>query len=289
MAEAAAAAVPDAPRLTRSSAEETVEACVIDSDGRSRTVRLPGEYPLTLYVDRSELVTLMTLGQMPEALAVGYLRNQRLVGSLDEIVSVDVDWEVSAAAVVTRSGIAGADLSRRTVTSGCGQGTMFGEALGDLDGVELSRGGPLRAGELRDVIARVRDLDTVYKEAGAVHGCGLFARCGEGPPELLLYVEDIGRHNAVDAIAGWMWLNGVGGEDKVFYTTGRLTSEMVIKCAQIRVPFLVSRSGTTRMGHEVANRAGLTMVGRAVGRRHLVMSGAQHTETAAGAAAAGGA
>lgn len=280
-------AVTDAvrgPRLTRSSIAPTVEAWVSDADGGQRAVLLPGEYPLTLYVDRRELVTLMTLGQLPEALAIGYLRNQRLVSALSEIVSVDVDWEVSAAAVVTRDGIAATDLSRRTVTSGCGQGTMFGEVVDGLTETVLERRGPLGLAQLRDILAQVRALDTVYKAAGAVHGCGLFAREGEGA-ELLLYVEDIGRHNAVDAIAGWMWLNGVDGSDKVFYTTGRLTSEMVIKCAQIRVPFLVSRSGTTRMGHEVARQAGLTMVGRAVGRRHLVLSGAEHMET--GTAAAG--
>ena len=263
------------PELTRSRIAPVAQATAYDAEGAKRTISIPGERPLALYVDREEIVTLMTLGQMPEELAVGYLRNQRLVESLADIVTVNVDWEVEACAVATRTGIRAEALERRTITSGCGQGTMFGETIEDLEGAEMSRSAPLRPVELFAALAAMRELDTVYKEAGAVHGCALFVREGDAP-RILVHVEDIGRHNAVDAIAGWMWLNSVDGADHIFYTTGRLTSEMVIKCVQMRVPFLVSRSGTTGMGYEIARRTGLTVVGRAINRRFLVLSGESH-------------
>lgn len=266
------------PTLTSAQADPVAVAEALDAEGELREIRIPGERPLALYVDRREIVTLMTMGQMPEALAVGYLRNQRLVGSLGEIESVSVDWEVEACAVVTRGGLREEALGRRTVTSGCGQGTMFGEFLEGMGEASLSRDGPLRREELFGTLALMRDLDTVYKQAGAVHGCALLGRAA-GAPEMLVHVEDIGRHNAVDSIAGWMWLNGVDGADRIFYTTGRLTSEMVLKCAQMGVPFLVSRSGSTRMGYEIARRTGITMVGRAINRRFLVLSGREHFES----------
>ncbi len=221
----------------------------------------------------------MTMGQAPKELVVGYLRNQRLVISVDEIVSVDVDWEVGAAAVRTRSGISATALERRTVTSGCGQGTMFGELLDGLGSGELRRSRPLGRQELLDVLRCMRELDTVYKVAGAVHGCALFTRRG-GDVEMLIHVEDIGRHNAVDAIAGWMWLSGISGDDCVFYTTGRLTSEMVIKCVQMGIPFLASRSGATGMGYEIARRTGVTMIARAINARHQILSGIEHFDVA---------
>jgi FdhD protein len=225
-----------------------------------------------LYVDKREIVTLMTLGQAPEALAIGYLRNQRLVRSLDEIAQVHVDWESEAVAVSTRGGIDGLDakMDKRTVTTGCGQGTVFGSLMDEVDTIRLRDDVKLEEETLYEVLDAVRRHETIYKSAGAVHGCAL--ACGS---EILYFVEDVGRHNAVDAIAGKMWLDGVDGSDKIFYTTGRLTSEMVIKTAQMGIPFLVSRSGLTEMGYRIAAKVGMTMIGRAVNKHYLLFTGTQ--------------
>jgi FdhD protein len=231
---------------------------------------IAGEHPLTIYLDKREIVTLMTLGQAPEALAVGYLRNQRLVHKAGHILSVQVDWETSACAVTTtapRSDIP-KRLKKRTVTTGCGQGTVFGDLMEEIDQVQLPSGTRLDPAGLYALLDKVRQRETVYKQAGAVHGCALTRGS-----EILYFVEDVGRHNAVDAIAGRMWLDDVSGDDKIFYTTGRLTSEMVIKCAQMQVPILVSRSGLTRMGWEIATQVGLTMIGRAKGKHFLLFTG----------------
>lgn len=239
---------------------------------------IAGEHPLTLYVDKRELVTLMTLGQAPEALALGFLRNQRLVGGIDEIAAVHVDWEVDAVAVTTRAGAAdfSARTAKRTVTTGCGQGSVFGSLMEEIDAIRLPQHARLSQRSLYALLDAVRRRETVYKQAGAVHGCAL-VRCSDdvqsATAEVLYYVEDVGRHNAVDAIAGHMWLDRVDGGDKVFYTTGRLTSEMVIKCAQMGVPFLVSRSGLTEMGYRIARQVGLTMIGRAANTRYLLFTG----------------
>lgn len=235
---------------------------------------IAGEHPLTLYVDKREIVTLMTLGQEPEALALGYLRNQRLVSSIDDIESVHVDWETDAVAVRTRKGLDNleAKMSKRTVTTGCGQGTVFGDLMEEIDEIRLREDVTLTEEALYALLDAVRRHETVYKSAGAVHGCALAAlHCSDA--EILMFVEDVGRHNAVDAIAGRMWLEDIDGSDKIFYTTGRLTSEMVIKAAQMRIPFLVSRSGLTRMGHDIATRTGITMIGRAVNRHYLLFTG----------------
>jgi FdhD protein len=229
---------------------------------------IAGEHPLTLYVDKREIVTLMTLGHAPEALVIGYLRNQRLVKSLDEIRAVQVDWETDAVAVTTRQRRKLA-LGKRTVTSGCGQGTVFGDLMEEVDQIRLREDLKLTDESLFVLLDKVRRHETIYKQAGAVHGCALADTRGE----ILMFVEDVGRHNAVDAIAGFMWLDAIDGSDKVFYTTGRLTSEMVIKCVQMRIPFLVSRSGLTEMGHKIAHRVGITMLGRASGKHYLVFSG----------------
>ncbi|HET7402284.1 MAG TPA: formate dehydrogenase accessory sulfurtransferase FdhD [Usitatibacter sp.] len=232
---------------------------------------IAGEHPLTLYVDRKEIVTLMTLGAAPEALAIGFLRNQRLVDSIDEIESVQVDWEVNAVVVTTCGGLV--DLERRTqkrtATTGCGQGTVFGDLMADIENIRLDDAMRVEEETLFGLLNAVRLHESIYKQAGAVHGCAL----AKGA-EILTFVEDVGRHNAVDAIAGWMWLEGVDGRDKIFYTTGRLTSEMVIKAAQMQVPVLVSRSGLTKMGHEVAQQVGITMIGRAVNKHYLLFTGA---------------
>ncbi|MGH8802345.1 MAG: formate dehydrogenase accessory sulfurtransferase FdhD, partial [Casimicrobiaceae bacterium] len=246
-----------------------------DENGATRDTPIAGEHPLTLYVDRRELITLMTLGAAPEALAIGYLRNQRLVRSLDEIEAVQVDWETGAVVVKTRHGLADleARTARRTKTSGCGQGTVFGDLMEDIDSVQLPASATLTQSTLYDLLDRVRTHETIYKQAGAVHGCALASNTDEHS-EILMFVEDVGRHNAVDAIAGQMWLDGEEGADKIFYTTGRLTSEMVIKAAQMGIPFLISRSGLTQMGYEIAQKVGMTMIGRATNRHYLLFTGA---------------
>jgi FdhD protein len=239
---------------------------------------IAGEHPLTLYVDKREILTLMTLGAAPEALALGFLRNQRLVDSIDEIESVQVDWEVNSVAVTTRSGLKDleARTGKRTATSGCGQGTVFGDLMADIESIRLDDDVRVSEETLFGLLNAVRLHESIYKQAGAVHGCALAAGS-----RILTFVEDVGRHNAVDAIAGWMWLEGVDGRDKIFYTTGRLTSEMVIKAAQMQVPVLVSRSGLTKMGHEVATQVGITMIGRAVGKHYLLFTGAHRLVTPA--------
>jgi FdhD protein len=260
------------PILSNATRPPTVEVESFNERGEQLATAIAGEHPLTLYLDKRELVTLMTLGQCPEALAIGYLRNQRLVRSLAEIRSVQVDWEVDSCAVTTRSGVEDLDarMEKRTVTTGCGQGTVFGDLMAEIDDIVLPAASTLTEATYYGLMDNVRRYDTVYKAAGAVHGCAL-AR-GD---EILLFVEDVGRHNAVDAIAGQMWLEGLDGADKIFYTTGRLTSEMVIKCAQMGIPFLVSRSGLTQMGYEIARRVGITMLGRATGKHYLLFTGAQ--------------
>ncbi len=216
----------------------------------------------------------MTLGAAPELLVLGYLRNQRLVDGVDDIESITVDWDVDAAAVKTRAGIERFDekTAKRVVTTGCGQGTVFGDLMGELGAVRLPDAGEpsarLSQGALYGLLEAMRRQESTYKSAGSVHGCALFRQS-----ELLTFVEDVGRHNAIDTIAGWMWLHGIGGGDKVFYTTGRLTSEMVIKSAQMGVPIIVSRSGITQMGHALAQRLGLTLFGRATNRHFICYCG----------------
>jgi FdhD protein len=258
------------PKLSHASRPLTFNVDALNERGELLPTAIAGEHPLTLYVDKREIVTLMTLGQAPEALAIGYLRNQRLVRSIDEIAEVQVDWETDAVAVTTRGGLDGLDekMGKRTVTTGCGQGTVFGSLMDEVDTIRLRADVRLEEETLYELLDAVRRHETIYKSAGAVHGCAL-ASAGD----ILYFVEDVGRHNAVDAIAGQMWLDGVDGSDKIFYTTGRLTSEMVIKTAQMGIPFLVSRSGLTQMGHEIATRVGITMIGRAVNKHYLLFTG----------------
>jgi len=262
---------PGRPQLTNAARPATFGVEAHNERGEMVPTAIAGEHPLTLYLDKRELVTLMTLGHAPEALAIGFLRNQRLADSIEDIVAVQVDWETDSVAVTTRKTrkSIGKKIGKRTVTTGCGQGTVFGDLMEEIDQVKLRDDLALGDAELFVLIEKVRKHETIYKQAGAVHGCALATRQGE----ILMFVEDVGRHNAVDAIAGFMWLDGIDGSDKVFYTTGRLTSEMVIKCAQMRIPFLVSRSGLTKMGHDIAQRVGLTMIGRASGRHYLAFTG----------------
>ena len=258
------------PLLTAASRPLTFAIEAINELGELVPTAVAGEHPLTLYVDKREIVTLMTLGGAPEALAIGYLRNQRLIGSLAEIASVQVDWDVDAVAVTTRHGrsIDDSRMAKRTVTTGCGQGTVFGDLMDDVASIRLPVEASISQTTLYGLLDAVRHHESIYKQAGAVHGCAL----AQGS-EILMFVEDVGRHNAVDAIAGKMWLDNLDGADKIFYTTGRLTSEMVIKSAQMRIPFLVSRSGLTQMGHDVALRTGITMIGRAVNKHYLLFTG----------------
>ena len=261
------------PQMTDSARPSTFEIATLNEHGATGSAFVAGEHPLTVYVDKREILTLMTLGAAPEALVLGYLRNQRLVESLDDIVAVQVDWEVNAASVYTRNGLIDLEekMAHRTKTTGCGSGTVFGDLMANIDDVQLPLDGRLKQSTLYALAELVRKYETIYKQAGAVHGCALASNAESGS-ELLYFVEDVGRHNAVDAIAGMMWLDGVDGGDKIFYTTGRLTSEMVIKAAQMGVPFLVSRSGLTQMGYEIAKQVGMTMIGRAVNKHFLLFN-----------------
>ncbi|MBX9810051.1 MAG: formate dehydrogenase accessory sulfurtransferase FdhD [Burkholderiales bacterium] len=267
------------PKITQASRPLTFEVEALNERGEALPTPIAGEHPLTLYIDKREIVTLMTLGQAPEALAIGYLRNQRLVRSIEDIAAVQVDWETEAVAVTTRKAIKGLGekMKKRTVTTGCGQGTVFGDLMEEIETIKLRDDVRLTEAALYSLLDAVRRHETIYKSAGAVHGCALAANSKAGA-EILTFVEDVGRHNAVDAIAGQMWLDRIDGSDKIFYTTGRLTSEMVIKAAQMQIPFLVSRSGLTQMGYEIARKTGITMIGRAVNKHYLLFTGKHRFE-----------
>ena len=248
------------------------QACrAINEYGEEVEVYVAGERPLTLYIDKQEIVTLMTLGTHPEALALGYIRNQGFAESIHEIKAVQVDWETDSVVVTTHNGLSDLHnkLGKRTVTSGCGQGTVFGNMMERLSELTLPDV-QLRQSDVYTLLHNLNQDNDIYKRAGAVHGCALCKGT-----ERLYFVEDVGRHNAVDAIAGMMWLDDQGGADKVFYTTGRLTSEMVIKVAQMGIPVLLSRSGVTQMGLELARQLGVTMIARAKGRHFNIYNGAE--------------
>jgi FdhD protein len=233
------------------------------------------ERALTIYLDKREVVTLMTLGNHPELLILGWLRNQRMVEDIEAIKAIQVDWETDSVAITTHAGVADLDnkLSHKTVTTGCGQGTMFGDLMDNIDKVSLQQP-PLRQSSIYGLLQTLNEYNEVYKNAGAVHGCAL---CSENLG-IEQFIEDVGRHNAVDAIAGYMWLNDLQGEDKLFYTTGRLTSEMVIKVALMGIPVLLPRSGITRMGLDIAQKVGVTLIARAKGRHFLVYHGREFIE-----------
>lgn len=254
------------PKMTQCRLAPTFGVEAGDQFGDLRSVQVAGESALTLLVDGEELVTLMTLGTYPEELAIGYLRNQHLIEDIDEIESVTVDWTRERADIVTRHGrgIAREKLSKRIVTSGCGQGTIFSCTLDKLYETRLPDV-TLRQSTIYALLREISRHNEIYKAAGAVHGCALCRN-----DDILSFVEDVGRHNAADAISGMMWLEGVGGEDKIFYTTGRLTSEIVMKTANMGIPVLLSRSGVTNMGLELARDLNSTMIARAKGRAFLV-------------------
>jgi len=308
------------PHLTQVQAPLTSEIEALNEYGELYKVSIPAERALTVYVDKRELVTLMTLGANPELLVLGYLRNQRLIKDVADIESITVDWEVGAAAVKTRHGIEDIEekTAHRVVTTGCGQGSVFGGLMDEVDQIALPRDAFITQSQLYGLVNTIRLKETTYKSAGSVHACALFSTASS-EAEMLLFVEDVGRHNAIDTIAGWMWMNmaptlvasrtalppegalrlrpgkagsaaladeagaptlgasptDLGLEGLVFYTTGRLTSEMVIKSAQMGVPVVVSRSGITQMGHQVALSVGLCAIGRATNKRFLCYTHSQ--------------
>jgi len=255
--------------ITMSNASVPVvhEVEIIDELGRRKPTFIPGERSLTIYLDKREVVTLMTLGSAPEALVLGYLRNQRLVESPEDIESIQVDWETDSAAVKTRRSTVDIEAitSKRVVTTGCGQGTMFGGLMEDMAQIRLPEGPKLHQAAIVDLLEQIRGHETIYKKAGSVHACAVFERAGE-KVQLLHLIEDVGRHNAVDSISGLMWLANRQGDDLIFFTTGRLTSEMVIKGAQMGIPFLLTRSGVTQMGLELARKTHLTLLSRCSGK-----------------------
>jgi FdhD protein len=274
------------PRLTQAQAALTQVVTVINEFGERLSASVPAERALTVYVDKRELVTLMTLGSSPELLVLGYLRNQRLINGLDAIDSITVDWDCGengegAAAVKTRGGIA--DLANRTakkiVTTGCGQGSVFGGLMDDIDRIQLPNSSEalLKQSTLYQLTEAIRQQTSTYKSAGSVHGCALFMGA-----KLQLFVEDVGRHNALDTIAGWQWMQAASHPIQeqsdplapaIYYTTGRLTSEMMMKAAQMGVAIVVSRSGMTQMGLQIAQRLGMCALGRATNQHFICYCG----------------
>lgn len=253
---------PDNPRLST-----TVEG--IDHEGQPVTTRVVTEKPLTLYLNRQEVVTMMTIGDYPDLLAVGYLLNQNMLSADDEITAVDYDDELDVVVVRTKRETNYEEkLQKKVRTSGCAQGTVFGDIMDGVDSIRLNPDARLHTSWLYALTKTINTAPSLYLEAGAIHGCVL---CCEDQP--LAYMEDVGRHNAVDKIAGWMFMNKIPAHDKMFYTTGRLTSEMVIKTAMMGIPILVSRSGFTAWGVELARTIGLTLIGRARGKRFVALAG----------------
>lgn len=259
------------PQLSNASLDATAGAVAMDEYGQQRDGFIAAERPLTIYLDKREVVTLMTMGCEPELLILGWLRNQNLLTDLDQLKAIQVDWETDSVAITTFNGVAGLDkkLGRKTVTTGCGQGTVFGNLMDNLERLRLPEV-ELKQSLIYALLKNLSAHNDVYKRAGAVHGCALCAGT-----EIAAFVEDVGRHNAVDALAGYMWLHSISGHDKVFYTTGRLTSEMVIKVAQMGIPVLLSRSGITQMGLEIAQKVGVILIARAKGQHFMVYHGAE--------------
>ena len=259
------------PVLSDEGLDPTRPVTARDEFGDPRELNIAGECPLTIKVDHAEVVTLVTLGTYPEKLTLGYLRNQRLIDDINEIAEVRVDWDRETVDVFTAHGDGIVDLhekiAKRTVTSGCGQGTIFSCTLDKLYDTRLPRV-EIYQSTIYALLKTINSYNEIYRAAGAVHGCAL---C-EGS-RILYFVEDVGRHNATDTIAGEMWLQEIGGNDKIFYTTGRLTSEIVMKAAHMGVPILISRSGITHMGLELAQDLGVTLIARAKGRHFLVYNG----------------
>ncbi len=263
------------PELSNAGLKATANVVARNEYGDPVEGAIAVERALTIYLDKREIVTLMTLGNHPELLILGWLRNQRMIDDIEAIKAIQVDWETESVAIVTHKGVENLDrrLERKTVTTGCGQGTVFGDLMEDIDQISL-RQPVLRQSSIYGLLNTLNEHNEIYKNAGAVHGCAL---CSEAFG-IEQFIEDVGRHNAVDAIAGHMWLNDVAGTDKLFYTTGRLTSEMVIKVALMGIPVLLSRSGITAMGLEIAQKVGVTLIARAKGRHFMVYHGGETIE-----------
>ncbi|MEL6946097.1 MAG: formate dehydrogenase accessory sulfurtransferase FdhD [Pseudomonadota bacterium] len=243
----------------------------LDENGKPVTVKVVTERPLTLFLNRQEIVTMMTIGDHPDLLALGYLINQNMLRPTDPVNAIDYDDELGVVVVRTKNETNfEAKMQKRVRTSGCAQGTVFGDVMDAFDDIALPTDAVLKTSWLTALTKTINTTPSLYLEAGAIHGCVL---CKEQVP--LVYMEDVGRHNAVDKIAGWMARNKCDAADKIFYTTGRLTSEMVIKCVMMGIPILVSRSGFTAWGVELAQKAGLTLIGRARGARFTVLAGAE--------------
>ncbi|NRG18346.1 formate dehydrogenase accessory sulfurtransferase FdhD [Rhizobiales bacterium] len=243
----------------------------IDQDGKPVDTRVVTERPLTLYLNSQEIVTMMTIGDHPDLLAVGYLVNQNMLRPDDIVTGVEYDDDLEIVVVRTeRETNYEEKMKKKVRTSGCAQGTVFGDVMDRFDEISFESGATIRTSWLYGLTKKINTAPSLYLSAGAIHGCVL---CQEDRP--LVYMEDVGRHNAVDKIAGWMWLNGVSPADKIFYTTGRLTSEMVIKTAMMGIPILVSRSGFTAWGVDLARQIGMTLIGRARGKRFVALSGTE--------------
>ncbi len=263
--------MPTKPKLTDAGLHAAFNVSATNEFAEVIDGHIAAERALTLYLDKREIVTLMTLGTQPELLVLGWLRNQRLVKNFEDIKAIQVDWETESVAITTHQSIADLDkkLSKKTVTTGCGQGTVYGDMMDGLNDIQIPEIN-IKQSLIYSLLKNLNAHNEIYRQAGAVHGCALCKGA-----EITRFVEDVGRHNAVDAIAGYMWLNEISGADKIFYTTGRLTSEMVIKVAQMGIPILLSRSGATQMGYEIAQRLGVILISRAKGKHFLIYTGAE--------------
>jgi FdhD protein len=267
--------VPDAPRLSAASAAPLRGTAAVDERGAARTVHLPIERPLTIVADGREIVTLMTLGAAPEWLVLGYLRNQGLIDEVTAVRSVEVDWTRGVASVISRQGnfrrSSGAAEQGGGAASllACGLGTVFGDVMRRLDTREAVTAAATSHTAILAILESMRGHDAIHRAAGSVHSCALF----QGG-ELWAAVEEVSRHNGVDTITGFMRLHGVDGADKILFTTGRLTGEMVMKAAHNGIPVMISRNGTTAMGYEIGAKLGMTLIGRAANRRYLCYIGA---------------
>jgi FdhD protein len=253
---------PADPRLTR-------KVAGLDERGRALETAVTVERPLTLYLNGQEIVTMMTIGDYPEYLALGYLLNQNMLLAEDKVRAIDYDEEIGTIVVRTdRRTNYEEKLKKKTMTSGCAQGTVFGDVMEKFEKTALDPSARFRTSWLYDLLKTINTTPSLYLEAGAIHGCALARE-----NRVLVYMEDVGRHNAVDKIAGYMYRHGMSGADKIFYTTGRLTSEMVIKTVQMGIPILISRSGFTAWGVDLARQVGLTLIGRAKGKRFVALAG----------------
>jgi FdhD protein len=270
--------VDNAPQLSRATAELLCEAPIVDDRGEQRSLRLPIERALRVVLDDRELVTLMTLGAAPEWLIIGYLRNQRVIDQVDALESVIVDWSAGAARVRSRAGErAAATLNSPTARSGCALGSAFADPIHAIEGLDFRAATAARISRsvLLSILETMRGHDDIHRAAGSVHSCALF-----GGPDLWFSIEDVSRHNGVDTVTGWMALYGIAGADKILFTTGRLTGEMVLKAAFNGIPILITRNGVTAMGRDLAVRSGMTLIGRAANRRYVCYAGMQRFDPA---------